>query len=176
MNFAKRNKSVVDFLFILALFGAFAITALFVVLFGARIYKSTVANMNTNYEKRTAMSYITEKIRSHDYTGGVDVAGEDDEDDDDDDFGSVPKLYQEMGGRRYVTYLFVDDGYLKEFTAADDYDFNYKNGTPILAIDDFSVKKESDALYHFDITDTNGEKTDFFVTLYSGTDGEDDDE
>ena len=73
MNFAKRNKSVVDFLFILALFGAFAITALFVVLFGARIYKSTVANMNTNYEKRTAMSYITEKIRSHDYTGGVDV-------------------------------------------------------------------------------------------------------
>ena len=52
MNFAKRNKSVVDFLFILALFGAFAITALFVVLFGARIYKTTVSNMNTNYEKR----------------------------------------------------------------------------------------------------------------------------
>ena len=73
MNFAKRNKSIVDFLFILALFGAFAITALFVVLFGARVYKTTVSNMNTNFEKRTAMSYVTEKIRSHDYTGGVEV-------------------------------------------------------------------------------------------------------
>ncbi len=169
MNFAKRNKSIVDFLFILALFGAFAITALFVVLFGARIYRTTVSNMNTNYEKRTAMSYITEKIRSHDYTGGADVS---DIETTSGDGHSVLELYQEIGGKRYVTYLFVSDGYLKEFTAEDTYDFNYKMGTNILAIDDFSVRKESDGLYHFDITDTNGEKTEFFVTLYSGIDGE----
>lgn len=165
MNFAKRNKSIVDFLFILALFGAFAITALFVVLFGARIYESTVNNMNSNYEKRTAMSYVTEKIRSHDYTDGANV----------DETGSILKLYQTTGDKKYVTYLFVADGYLKEFTADEDYDFDYKAGTKILAIKDFSVKKENDSLYRFNITDTNGEKTEFFVTLYSGTDGETDD-
>lgn len=165
MNFAKRNKSIVDFLFILALFGAFAITALFVVLFGARIYESTVNNMNRNYEKRTAMSYVTEKIRSHDYTDGANV----------DETGSILKLYQTTGDKKYVTYLFVADGYLKEFTADEDYDFDYKAGTKILAIKDFSVKKENDSLYRFNITDTNGEKTEFFVTLYSGTDGETDD-
>ena len=165
MNFAKRNKSIVDFLFILALFGAFAITALFVVLFGARIYESTVNNMNSNYEKRTAMSYVTEKIRSHDYTDGVNV----------DETGSILKLYQTTGDKKYVTYLFVADGYLKEFTADEDYDFDYKAGTKILAVKDFSVKKENDSLYRFNITDTNGEKTEFFVTLYSGTDGETDD-
>ena len=165
MNFAKRNKSIVDFLFILALFGAFAITALFVVLFGARIYESTVNNMNSNYEKRTAMSYVTEKIRSHDYTDGANV----------DETGSILKLYQNTGDKKYVTYLFVADGYLKEFTADEDYDFDYKAGTKILAIKDFSVKKEIDSLYRFNITDTNGEKTEFFVTLYSGTDGETDD-
>ncbi|MBQ9247613.1 MAG: DUF4860 domain-containing protein [Ruminococcus sp.] len=165
MNFAKRNKSIVDFLFILALFGAFAITALFVVLFGARIYESTVNNMNSNYEKRTAMSYVTEKIRSHDYTDGANV----------DETGSILKLYQNTGDKKYVTYLFVADGYLKEFTADEDYDFDYKAGTKILAIKDFSVKKENDSLYRFNITDTNGEKTEFFVTLYSGTDGETDD-
>ena len=165
MNFAKRNKSIVDFLFILALFGAFAITALFVVLFGARIYESTVNNMNSNYEKRTAMSYVTEKIRSHDYTDGANV----------DETGSILKLYQNTGDKKYVTYLFVADGYLKEFTADEDYDFDYKAGTKILAIKDFSVKKENDSLYRFNITDTNGEKTEFFVTLYSGTEGETDD-
>ena len=165
MNFAKRNKSIVDFLFILALFGAFAITALFVVLFGARIYESTVNNMNSNYEKRTAMSYVTEKIRSHDYTDGANV----------DETGSILKLYQTTGDKKYVTYLFVADGYLKEFTADEDYDFDYKAGTKILAVKDFSVKKENDSLYRFNITDTNGEKTEFFVTLYSGTDGETDD-
>ena len=170
MNFAKRNKSVVDFLFILALFGAFAITALFVVLFGSRVYKTTVSNMNTNYEKRTAMSYLTEKIRSHDYTGGVDVsdvsAGNGSGD------HTVLKLYQTEGDRRYVTYLFLADGYLREYTADEKYDFDYSSGADILAVDDFSVKKESDSLYRFNITDTNGEKTEFFVTLYSGTDGD----
>ena len=170
MNFAKRNKSIVDFLFILALFGAFAITALFVVLFGARIYKSTVSNMKTNYEKRTAMSYITEKIRSHDYTGGADVSdivqGGSSKD------HSVLKLYQTEGDKKYVTYLFVADGYLREFTADETYDFDYDAGANILAIEEFSVNKESDGLYRFNITDTNGEKTEFFVTLYSGTDGD----
>ncbi|MCR5301085.1 MAG: DUF4860 domain-containing protein [Lachnospiraceae bacterium] len=170
MNFAKRNKSVVDFLFILALFGAFAITALFVVLFGSRIYKTTVSNMNTNYEKRTAMSYLTEKIRSHDYTGGVDVSDIDGTGDS--DVHSVLKLYQNEEERRYVTYLFLADGYLKEFTADESYDFDYSSGTNILAIDDFSVSRQTDGLYRFNITDTNGEKTEFFVTLYSGTDGD----
>ena len=172
MNFAKRNKSIVDFLFILALFGAFAITALFVVLFGARVYRSTVSNMNTNYEKRTAMSYVTEKIRSHDYTGGAAV-------DDlhslrEDGDHSVLKLYQDVGDKKYVTYMFVADGYLKEYTTDASNDFDYKTGTNILAIKDFSVRKESDSLYHFNIMDMNNEKTEFFVALYSGTDGEGD--
>lgn len=172
MNFAKRNKSIVDFLFMLALFGAFAITALFVVLFGARIYKSTVSNMNTNFEKRTAMSYVTEKIRSHDHSGGVEV------DDMDSKSGgadhSVLKLYQTVGDRRYVTYMFVADGHLKEFTTDENYDFDYSTGTDIIEVEEFSVRKESDGLYHFNITDAAGEKTEFFVTLYSQTDGDED--
>ena len=79
-----------------------------------------------------------------------------------------------MGDKNYVTYLYVADGYLKEFTAEESYDFNYDTGAEILAVDDFSVKKESDSMYHFKIKDSNGELTEFFVTLYSGTDGEDD--
>ena len=62
---------------------------------------------------------------------------------------------------------------MKEFTAEESYAFDYNAGTEILAVSDFSVRKENDSLYHFNITDTNGEKTEFFVTLYSGTDGED---
>ena len=86
------------------------------------------------------------------------------------------KLYQEVGGKRYVTYLFVADGYLKEFTADEAYDFDYRNGTNILAIRDFSVRKVNDGLYRFDITDSNGENTIFFVTLYSGVDGDGNDD
>lgn len=171
MNFAKRNKSIVDFLFILTLFGAFAVSALFVLVFGSRIYERTASDMQVNFEKRTALSYITEKVRSHDFGGGVEV----------DDFDlnsatdgnhSVLKLYQTVGGKEYVTYMFVADGYLKEFTSSSDYEFDYESGTKILPIKEFSVKKVGDALYRFDVVDENGENTDFFVTLYSASDGE----
>ena len=175
MNFAKRNKSIVDFLFVLAIFGTFAVSALFVVLFGAQIYQKTVADMQSNYEKRTALSYVTEKIRSHDYSGGADV---DDVDLDSavGDEHTVLKLYQEIGDKRYITYLFVADGYLKEFTADESYDFDYESGSKILPVQSFSVKKESESLYRFNISDAAGENTEFFVTLYSRTDEEDADE
>lgn len=167
MNFAKRDKSIVDFIFIIALFGMFAITGLFVVLFGARVYQSTVAGMDANYSSRTALSYITEKIRSHDYTDGVLVTNAVGDD------NSVLMLYENVNDRRFVTYMFVDDGYLKEYTAGEDYDFHYDDGMKILKMDKFKVTKIEDSLYGVEITDEYGEDINFFVTLYSGTDGED---
>lgn len=175
MNFAKRNKSIVDFLFILALFGAFAVSALFVLLFGSKIYQKTASDMQANFEKRTALSYVTEKIRSHDYNGGADVADFDMNASDSGDH-TVLKLYQNINDKTYVTYMFVAEGYLKEFTASEDYDFDYESGTIILPVTEFKVRKESDALYNFIIVDENGERTQFFVTLYSASDGEDGDE
>lgn len=175
MNFAKRNKSIIDFLFVLALFGAFAVSALFVLFFGSKIYKSTTSDMQANFEKRTALSYVTEKVRSHDYNGGADV-GDFDMNDLDGDEHAVLKLYQNVGNKRYVTYMFVADGYLKEFTASEDYDFDYESGTEILPVTEFKVSKEGDALYKFNVVDERGERTQFFVTLYSAADGEDNDE
>lgn len=73
MNIGLRKKPVIDILFLLALFSVFLMSALFVVLFGANIYKSTVANMDSSFKNRTAVSYVTEKVRQHDESGSVDV-------------------------------------------------------------------------------------------------------
>lgn len=169
MDFAKRKKSIVDILFILALFGAFAVTALFVVLFGARIYKRTVSEMDASFASRTALSYITEKVRSHDYTGGAAV---DDIDIASMNGNSVLILNETVRGTDYVTYLYVTDGYLMEFTADASYDFQYDEGNKILEISGFEVKRISDSLYYFDVTDGDGNDTNFYVSLYSGTDGD----
>lgn len=173
MNFSKRNKSIVDFMFIMALFGAFAITGLLVVLFGARVYQSTISRMDMNYSSRTALSYVTEKIRAHDFTGGADAA----------DVGvasyngqSVLLLNETVNDRSYVTYLYVEDGILREFTAPSEYEFRYDQGTEILPIKEFRIDKKSDALYEFNIIDGYDNSTQFFVTVYSGSDGEAEDE
>lgn len=165
MNFSKRNKSVVDFMFIIALFGTFIITGLVVVLFGARVYRATVAKMDANYSSRTALSYVTEKVRSHDFADGADVV-------DTIDNGVALVLKDKINDRTYVTYMYVADGMLKEFTAAQDYDFKYNQGTDILALKEFAVTKEGDALYKFNIVDSYDNETAFYVSLYSDSDGE----
>lgn len=169
MNFSKRNKSIVDILFVLALFGAFAITGLFVVLFGANVYKSTVVKMDENYASRTALSYITEKVRSHDFSGET---GTDGIDINERDGQSVLMLKEVVEGKTYITYLYLDSesSELREFTAGEDYDFGYNAGTKILNLKQFKATKVSNALYKFDIVDEYDNRTEFYVAKYSGVD------
>ena len=61
MDFAKRRRFVVDFIFILVLFAVFMIAALFVVLFGTKIYSGTTRDMDSNYSKRTIILIISFK-------------------------------------------------------------------------------------------------------------------
>ena len=169
MNFAKRDKSIVDFVFILALFAAFMITALFVVLFGSKIYQRTVSDMDDNYASRTALSYITEKIRSHDYDGGADIL---DISEAAVNGQSVLVLYTHAQSGDFATYMYVDHVYLKEYTALKDEPFDYSQGADILAINEFYVEEKGDGLCSFHIVDGNDKVTDFFVSLYSEADGE----
>ncbi|HOO28468.1 MAG TPA: DUF4860 domain-containing protein [Lachnospiraceae bacterium] len=161
MNFSKREKSIVDILFLLALFCVFLVSALFIVLFGAKIYRSTVADMNTNFTSRTALSYITEKMRQHDSAGGAQVTFIDGQ--------PVLCLNQENDGVKYCTYLFSNDGYLKEVTAKENYDFDLSSGQNIIELSEFTAEEIQDSLYKFHITDIDGNQIDFYVSLYSHT-------
>ena len=64
MNNRNQEKHfIVDILFVLALFGVFAVSALSLVTIGADVYQHTVEDMSVNYDSRTAVSYIMEKVR-----------------------------------------------------------------------------------------------------------------
>lgn len=167
MNFSKRKKSIVDLMFIIALFGAFAITGLFVVLFGANVYKTTVKSMDANYASRTSLSYITEKIRSHDCIledgrEAVEVRNVDGK--------TILLLKEGVNDRIYVTYLFEKDGYLKEYTALEEFDFNYDAGTEIIKAKTFDIQRIKKALYHIDIVDDFDNSMSFYVALYNSDD------
>lgn len=166
MNFNKREKSIVDILFILALFCAFLVSALFIVLFGAKIYRSTVADMDTNFTSRTALSYITEKMRQHDSVGGAEVTFIDNQ--------PVLILHQENDGSDYCTYLFSHDGYLKEITAKKGFEFDFTSGQNILELSEFTAEEIDDSLYRFHIADIDNNQIDFYVSLYSHTNEEED--
>lgn len=156
MRFTKRNKSIVDMLFLLALFGVFLISALFIVLFGARIYKKTANDMDTNFTARTSVAYITEKIHRNDIATGISV--------ENDDAGSMLALHQFTDYGSYITYLYYDNGYLREITLSEDMPLDKAAGTEVLELNAFSVEAVYPGLYKFHVTDTENNETTFYVS------------
>ncbi len=160
MNFRRRGRSIVDMLFILALFAVFMISALFIVLFGARIYKKIVSDSDINYNARTSIAYISEKLRQHDSDGSVEVIFDGDR--------PVLRLTETYNELTYFTYLYESDGALREVTTPSEYDPVYSAGQNILYVNSFNVEKINDSLYRFMIKDVDDNKIDFYVAHYSG--------
>lgn len=167
-NFSKRDKSIVDVIFLLALFAAFLICALFIVLFGAKIYKKTVFKNQQFFNARTSLSYVTEKIRQNDNENGINVFDTND--------SSVLELKMVENDTQYSTYIFCKDGMLMEYTSNSDVPFSDKMGRKIMNATSFNAEKISDKLYRFRILDDTDYKTEFCVSINSSIKEVDDNE
>lgn len=67
----KRNKYSSDFLFPLLLLLIFCLFSLFLAGTGSAVYKNGMAHLDENYTSRTAIAYLTEKVRQHDRSGDI---------------------------------------------------------------------------------------------------------
>lgn len=157
MNTKRRDNSIVDMLFLLALFGVFLISALFIVLFGANIYKKTATDMDSNFKARTSVAYITEKIRRNDVEGGVVLLQKNGHD--------TLALRQTTGHGTYDTYLYYADGYLREITLSSGTEFAPETGAKILEMQAFAIEEINESLLAFRVTDTEGIETTFYVSV-----------
>ncbi|MDO5572656.1 MAG: DUF4860 domain-containing protein [bacterium] len=159
MNIRRTGRHTVDILFILTLFGAFIVSALLIVVLGARVYQNTVNQAEKGFSTRTSLAYVTEKIRQHDEDGSVSIT--------EIEGHQVLCLSQKYGDTSYDTYLYYDNGYLKELTVDDFYTPSLTEGQDIIAVTDFEMQRVNDALYSFRITDTDGTSVSFYVSVYS---------
>ena len=95
----KQDKHIVDVLFVIGLFCIFALSSIFLISIGANIYRKTVAHMDENFNTRTSLSYVVEKIRQADAEGAVSIGT----------FEGNPALIlsSEVNGIEYHTYIYV---------------------------------------------------------------------
>lgn len=162
MKFGKRDKSIVDALFLLALFGVFLISTLFIVLFGAKIYKATIKSGEDSFAARTYYTYITEKIRQNDNTNGVLISS--------DNGDTVITLTKTVADKKYSTYLYCDGGFLKEYTTLEGKKLNKSAGTKIIELESMNAEECSPNLYKFTLEGTDI-STSFYTSVSSYTGG-----
>lgn len=156
MRFENRGRHAIDLLFPIALFFVFAASALIVLTLAADIYGSTTGELRVNDENRTALSYISEKIRQSDVKGGMEIA--------DVEGTQCLVMSAEYNGQKYATYIYEYEGTLKELFARDDAPVSLKSGMDIMAVSSLSMEKESDTLYRFTTVDSSGKKASVLIS------------
>lgn len=154
MQFYTRPKHMIDFLFPVALFFVFALSALTVILIAARIYQSATKTSSLNYTSRTSLSYINEKIHQNDLNGAITLGSFDGYD--------ALIMKQSIGEDTYCTYIYADNKELKELFIKDGTVADASSGRKILDIQDFSMDQLSNRLLRFSCTDQNNQ-TSFMV-------------
>lgn len=150
MRFRIQQNHMIDFLFPVALFFVFAVSAMTVILLATGVYRSTTEHSSLNYTARTSLAYICEKIHQNDINGDV-VLGT---------FDGCDALILKQPRREdtYQTYIYVYENELKELFIKVGVDAPAKSGKTILAVEDFSMEAVRDGLFRFTCTDANGNR------------------
>ena len=94
-------------LFTILLLGLFALTAIFVAMMGVKVYANSADKMHANFDTRTSIVYLSEKIRTSpgDSFSIQELDG-----------ATALVLSEEIGGNTYESWIFVFDDQLCEVT------------------------------------------------------------
>lgn len=159
MRFGHSRKHMIDFIFPLTLLLVFAVSALIVLLLSARIYASQTERADANYQTSTPLSYITEKFHANDTEDAVSVEKHEGKEclafhSTVDSSADASKASDSSGS--YTTYLYTDDGWLKELVVRDDTKASLKAGKKVIEAKDLTVSQEENGLYRITITEKDG--------------------
>lgn len=123
------GKTRITSLAALLMFAVFAVCVLFVLLTGAQVYQRLTQREQVSFEKRTAVQYITTRLRQGDIAGAVAVErfGQ----------GDALVLTEEVGGTVYETRIYCWDGWLRELYAEAGAGLEPEDGERILEAEGF---------------------------------------
>ena len=125
--------------------------ALVVLILAADIYASTTNHFQVNDESRTALAYISEKIRQNDTDGALSIVTIEQTD--------CIALSQDFNGTLCTTYIYEYEGMLKELFIQDGVSISLQNGTDIMELSALSIEELDNQLYQFTATDQTGTKS-----------------
>lgn len=144
----RTHEHTVDFVFALALFFVFAASSLAVVMLALQSYQAVTAREGENYALRTGASYVSQKVRHMDRANAVSTGTI--------DGLSALILAQEFGGEPYITYIYCQDGSLKELFVRQDTVLSAASGKEILPLTGFLVEETAPGLFHFTMQTPDG--------------------
>ena len=146
--------------FVFALFFFFAAAALSVIGIGLNVYTQTVDSAASASEMRTSLSYLTEKIHQHNQSGAVSITAVNDT--------PALRLREQISGQTYDTTIYVKDGELKEWFAAEGMPFTGSEGQTITTLSAFDAQIIAPGLLRLSLADTSGTRYTKTISFLEG--------
>lgn len=143
----------------LVLFGLFAVCILSVILTGAGVYRKLTERDQVTYEKRTAVQYLTTKVRQADTAGWISA----------EEFEGLEALVisEDIGGTVYKTWIYCYDGYIRELFAAADSQMTLDTGEKVMEARGLQVQVDGADVYA-ELTAADGTVQNVVLHLRSG--------
>lgn len=151
MGGIKIRRHTVDVLFTLALFCVLAASSLLVAVLGAQVYEGIASRMGDHYTSRTTLSYIVNKVRQNDLSGGVWLG----------ELGDGPALVmeEEVDGSRYQTWIYQSGGELRELLTRADNQIRPEDGQTIMPVEHLKMEAVRDGLFRISVRTGSGEES-----------------
>jgi hypothetical protein len=126
------KRRISDLILVLALFAVYATGAMALAAIGSNTYRHTTEVMQEDYDLRTGVLYIAEKVRQNDVGGGVRldaVGGE-----------SALVLTEQVADRSFETWIFIEEGQLCELSIASGAELNITQAQRIMPMQSMKLE------------------------------------
>lgn len=154
----ERKKHSIDVFFVLCIFLAFAMSLSGLLIVGAKTYRSINENTQDNYQLRTSLLYVSNKIKAFNENGMIYQGN----------FNGTDALFLEekLDGVSYTTKIYAYEGELYELFAEADNDLDAVSGTKITDAAALEVTEVEKNLLKITVESPKGKKTSILAAVY----------
>lgn len=156
MKKQEQKLWMINFISVLAILGVFAIGSLVLCNVGVRVYKNIVMNNNENFKQRTSLLYMATKLRQYDRTDSISMKEID---------GINVLVLQEPVNTDYETYIYFQDGAIKELLTEKANPAELNAGLKVVEVQDFQMNMSDDNRLNLCSVDAEGNQEKLTITL-----------
>lgn len=154
-----NSKKLLELIVLLSILLLFVGTALAVVMVGASSYKLIGNDMKSNFGVRTPIAYIATKVRQNDRLDAIHVENL--------EGTSVLVLEETIEGIRYETWIYADQGQMREIYIEKGTPIGLADGMEILEVGGLEVVLDTEGLLQIQVEDLEGRSHEMNMSIRS---------
>lgn len=154
-----NSKKLLELIVLLSILLLFVGTALAVVMVGASSYKLIGNDMKSNFGVRTPIAYIATKVRQNDRLDAIHVENL--------EGTSALVLEETIEGISYETWIYADQGQMREIYIEKGTPIGLADGMEILEVGGLEVVLDTEGLLQIQVEDLEGRSQEINMSIRS---------